>query len=709
MLDALAYAHRELVIHRDLKPGNILVEQQGGLKLLDFGIARLLETDDGTTGQTTIGRALTPEYASPEQLNGERMGVRSDIYSAGVVLYELLSGLKPPADITRREYSRPSSLLTGRHADTARLERIARDRGTTLARLRRNLRGDPDRIILKCLAEDPARRYGSAEALSEDIERYLTGHPIRARRGSWRYRGMRFVKRNAVVTGAAALVVVSLIGGIAASTWQASQARAEAELSRTVQELLLEMFSAVDPWRNQQQPVTADTLVDQAVATLPDRLDRHPEQKAEILYSLGEILRRMGRPREALALHDEAIDIWRSRNAREPLLRGLIAQSRSAIDSLELDRVEPWVEEVIRKSQWPPRTEHAVQARLLKAQLHSRAGQLDDQRRLLDEVLAVTDIIERMERSSELLGESYVMAAELAENEGHFDEAADLAGQAAARFRAAWGDDHPQVARARSYEATSRHLQGRYDEALAAIDAVMATDLGFYGPDHPQTLWTRYTRSRILIDSGRYQEAIDANEVIAATLIAQYGESDPRLGVTWANIGKAYRGLGQPERAVEYYRRGLPITEATEAENPKLGTYYSIFAQSLSETGAMAEADDYFDRGLEVLEAKFGSDHPVTANARVAWSEHLLRSGAVESALDEARYSMEVLEARVDPGSHQLALAYQAMGNILAAVGRPAMAREHWQQALAILDTSAQGAGFQRERDQLMAKLEQPL
>ncbi len=230
--EAVQYAHRHLIVHRDLKPSNILVDTTGGVKLLDFGIAKLLGGDGAPAESTrTLARVMTPEYAAPEQLRGDPVSTATDVYALGVLLYELLTG------------GRPYRVRTG---TIEAVERAVLDQEPTLPSVRllrsvegradrRRLRGDLDRIVLKALAKEPDRRYVSAEALASDIRRHLAGLPVMAQGDALPYRARKFVRRHRIAVSTAVLILVTLVGDLVATTWQASRAqtaRREAERQR---------------------------------------------------------------------------------------------------------------------------------------------------------------------------------------------------------------------------------------------------------------------------------------------------------------------------------------------------------------------------------------------------------------------------------------------------------------------------------------------
>ena len=301
VLDAVQYAHASLVIHRDIKPSNILVTAGGEVRLLDFGIAKLL-ADNDTAHETQLtrlsGRALTPDYASPEQIKGEPLTIATDVYSLGVVLYELLAGSRPyrlkvqsvaqlEQAVIGAEPRRPSGAVTVESAAA---------RSMNQQRLSRALAGDLDTIVLKTLAKSPAERYSTIAEFAQDLSNHLTGLPVRAQPASWRYRAQKFVLRNRLGVGAAGTIAVILVAATGVSIWQArvavqqtSVAQREAKRAQAVQTFLLDLFRAntdaqADPVHARE--TTARELLDIGAASVTQQLSDEPKVHDEVLETL---------------------------------------------------------------------------------------------------------------------------------------------------------------------------------------------------------------------------------------------------------------------------------------------------------------------------------------------------------------------------------------------------------------------------------------
>ena len=313
---AVTFAHQNLVIHRDLKPSNILVTQEGEPKLLDFGIAKLLSAGDELFTETVPAlRVMTPEYASPEQVKGEKITTTSDVYSLGVLLYELLTGQRPyrlktrsPEEIARaiteQEPERPSTVYA--------------EHPNPKTQNPKSLRGDLDNIVLMAMRKDPARRYTSVGQFSEDIRRHLEGLPVIARKDTVVYRATKFVRRNKIGVAAAAVVFLTLIGGIVATTWQAKRALRHAQIAaeqrdraqkqavkaERVTTFLQNVLGFSDPsWAssnpNRKRDATVSEALDEAARRAEKELANEPEALAAVHLTIGNTYRTQSRYPEA--------------------------------------------------------------------------------------------------------------------------------------------------------------------------------------------------------------------------------------------------------------------------------------------------------------------------------------------------------------------------------------------------------------------------
>jgi tetratricopeptide (TPR) repeat protein len=348
LIGAVASAHRNLVVHRDIKPANALVTADGQVKLLDFGIAKILHDDAAGEATATGLGALTPRYASPEQLAGGAITTATDVYQLGLLLYELLIGRRPfqaeEATLPRlaralAEREAPSLTQTLR-ASGDTLAAAAAARSSTPERLRRQVGGDLQRVVMKALARDPVGRYDSAASFAEDLRRALDGRPVHAAPPSAGYRLRRFVARHRVGVAAAAALVLSIFAGVAATAWQArealrqrDQARIEADKAERLSQFLVSIFANADPGRTQGEQVTAKALLDQARQRIDAELPTRDAVRADLLAAISSAYGGLGLRAERTPVVMEALSIERELGRAEKLPGRLTAAAEALRDN----------------------------------------------------------------------------------------------------------------------------------------------------------------------------------------------------------------------------------------------------------------------------------------------------------------------------------------------------------------------------------------
>jgi tetratricopeptide (TPR) repeat protein len=605
--EAVDLAHRNLVVHRDLKPSNLLVDVSGTVKLLDFGIAKIL-VSDGETGDATRveDRALTPAYAAPEQILGRPATTSTDVYSLGVVLYELLTGQLP------HERSTTSHLGLAQEVERETLTRPSRvvaEAGDP--RGARALAGDLDTIVVKALAREPERRYGSISAFADDLRRYLDGRPVRARPDSGLYRARKFVARHRLAVAAAALVAVALVAGLSIALWQARRAEqaaklAQAQASRAeqVRAFLVSIFEAADPARARGETVEARTLLDEGARRIDAELAAEPELHAELLELLAGLYRKLGELEQAKSLAERAFTEHRRlfgdesvQTARSEWTLGWVLANQGDFAPAR-ERLEHAIAVLDREE--GPESLAAADAREPLMELlfgvEGARGALPVIERRLATYRAVLG--ERDVRTALSLSDFGVVANEL----GRVEEAERAFRASAATVDALLPANDPRVATPHSNLAGLLRESGRLPESEVEARQALAIRRKALGERHPETALSLGQLSRILVESGRPTEAEAAAREALAICEGRdlYTTAQVRslLGTTLLSQGRGAAALAVFELAVVEHRALLPADHIL---------YLSVQiqrARALEAVGRTAEAGAEVRRLLPQLRAK---------------------------------------------------------------------------------------------------------
>jgi serine/threonine-protein kinase len=489
---AVRFAHQHLVVHRDIKPGNILVGAGGTPKLLDFGIAKLLSEEGTPDERTRTGLGfMTPDYASPEQLRGEKATTVSDVYALGMLLYKLLTGQKPyefrsplPFDVSQTILNTEPTKPSGKAVAIT----VA---GTSAVKIRRTLNGDIDAIVLMALRKEPERRYQSVQDLSDDIGRYLAHRPVAARRGEVRYRAGKFIRRNRTASIAFVIVTLALIGGIGGVVWQAKRAQDERDFARLeekkakrINEFLQQMIAESDVnWYNHGTgpEATAVGILNAASDRLESDLQEEPAVKAELHRTIGNTYLALGRADKAVHHFIASLQLRRQSFAAdnhalmesEYYLAGAYSHLASS-DTSAADSAETYYKRVIANLSRPTERGDIY----LPYAYQDYAGVLVREGRLAE---AESSIVHALPLFLERYGEAHTATASCYAILGHIAEQSDDSVRAEQQYRRAFNDimtfaDRSESNVLESLEPLERSLinRGRLDEAEALINDCVA-------------------------------------------------------------------------------------------------------------------------------------------------------------------------------------------------------------------------------------------
>jgi serine/threonine protein kinase/tetratricopeptide (TPR) repeat protein len=650
--EAVLYAHQHAVIHRDLKPSNILVKNDGSVRLLDFGVAKQIDSLDATVDQTLTGlRLMTPAYAAPEQVRGERVGIHTDVYSLGVILYELLSG-QLPFDLTNLTPGEAATIIAGHEpGKPSVITKQSKSLPSTISgrqSLTKAEWADLDVLCLTAMHKDAQRRYRSVEALIRDLDHYLNGEPLEARPDSLHYRVGKFVKRNhrAVLGTATALMIV--IGMAVVFTVRLATARnaavAEAARTQRIQRFMMNLFEGGDESVGPANDMRVVTLVDRG-AQEARALEGEPAVQAELYQTLGSIYQNLGKLdqaeksinsaldertkvfgkdslevadtlvalamlRDAQARYDEAerlalqaldIDKRRLQTNHPAIAKATSALGRILEDRGEYDKAISVLKQAVRMQSTPEAQTADLSASMSElANCYFYAGNYSASDSLNQQILA-------MDRK--LYGERHPHVANDLINLGaiqyewsHYTEAERYYRKALDIIEAFYGKDHPETASAYTMLARALVPQKRFEEAESMLGEALRIDERVHGKVHPRVASTLNELGKIAQQQGHLSEAAEDFQRMTDIYREVYGGKHYLIGIALSNLGSVYMDLKQYERAEQLFRQALQsFADTLPANNQNTGIARSKLGRSLLCQHRFAEAEKESHAGYDIL------------------------------------------------------------------------------------------------------------
>lgn len=600
VVDAVGYLHRNLIVHRDLKPSNIFVDKGGQVKLLDFGIAKILTEERGSEAATRTGlQLLTPEYAAPEQLRNGPITTATDVFALGGVLYELLTGCRPfnqdRLNFNERELRAPiapSTALRRGNPD------VAASRNAAISW--RRLTGDLDTICLKTLRPEPEFRYASAEQLGEDIERHLKGLPVRARKSTVYYRTSRFLlrHRNAV---AAAMILLAMLGfGFA----HERELREDAELARltadreaaralAVSNFLTELLSSVDPAKAQGHEVTVAEVLGRASERL--ELEKsfvdQPAVESAIRRTIGNTYRSLSRLEESGIHLQRAVELEGGIDATTPAALRAI----ESLAALKLQRQE--VEEAM-----------TLANKVLEARLASLG---EEHPETLNAMNLLANVLWVQER---------------------YDEVEILDRKTLAIRKRVLGDEHPATLKSMNGLATTLYSTARYAEAADTFQHILDVQQNTVGNSHPDTLTAANNLAACYLELGRYDEA---GTILRWTLdgrIRVLGESNPDSWTSMHNLGLTYALQANYEAGEALLRQAAAYRSTAPGNKESYLFSRSYLADVVRDQGRYNEAEEIYVMTLDDQRALLGGRAPQTLKTMTGFAELRLRQDRLPEA-----------------------------------------------------------------------------
>jgi len=686
--EAVEHAHRHLIVHRDLKPSNILVKPDGSVKLLDFGIAKQLDSLEGPADRTRTGlRLMTPAYAAPEQFLGEPVGIHTDIYTLGVVLYELLTG-RLPFHLANRTPSEAETAVVEQRPE--RPSAAAKEKSVS-----RRAWADLDVLCLTAMHIEPQRRYRTVEALIRDIDHYLAGEPLEARPDTFGYRLGKYARRNWRPVSAASASFIVVVGLVVFYTVRLATARnaavAEAARTQRIQRFMLNLFQGGEEAVGPADSLRVVTLVDRGVRDAQS-LDGEPAVQAELYETLGSIYQKLGKLDRADSLLRAALDQRRSLFGSDDaeVAKSLVALGRLRVDQADYKEAERLIREglAISERHRPPGDPAIASATLALGQVLEESGKYDEGIKVLEEAVRLRGMAPAQPTTE--LAASMRELANTHFYAGHLAVADSLDRLVLALTRKLNGERHPLVAEDLINLGAVQHEWGHYQEAERYYRQALDITQAFYGPSHYKTAAGLTVLGRALIFQKRYDDAMPLFHRALAIRERVFGKVHPQVASTLNEMGGIALAREKFGEAEALASRVLAIYRTVySGKHNLIGTALANLASVYMAQHQYARAEPVLREAIGVFTETQGAAHLNTGIARIKLGRTLLRQRRYAEAARETLAGYQILTKQTDPGVSWLVAARK---DLVAAYDSLGQAEKAAQFRAELADTAGKAA-----------------
>jgi eukaryotic-like serine/threonine-protein kinase len=679
--EAVQYAHAHAVIHRDLKPTNIFVKSDGSVRLLDFGIAKQIEGLDSPVDQTrTVLRMMTPAYASPEQIRGDSIGVHTDVYSLGVILFELLTN-RLPFDLSNLTPNEAASIIAGHEpGKPSAVTKRSRAPSEPVDSLNRSAWGDLDVLCLTAMHKNVDRRYRSVEALIRDVDHYLNGEPLEARPDRFSYRLGKFASRNRRPVSLVAAVFVLVMGLVVFFTVRLTKARnvAQAEAARTerVQSLMLNLFQGGDAAAGPADTLRVVTLLDRGVDDAKS-LSSEPQVQAELYDNLGKIYEKLGKLEQADSLLRLALEQRKKLFGHDSAEVGesLTALGLLRADQARLEEAERFVRQGLDITTRRVGPDHPTAAKALMA-----LGSVLAERGSYNEAIHSLNESVRIESAPGIptsdLAASLSALADAHYSAGHYDEAVNLYNRVLEMHRQLYGNRHPLVAGDLGSLGAVKQDLGYYAEAEALYRQELDIIESYYGKNSPRTAAVLTSLGRALVYENKFDDSERALQRALAIQQQAYGEIHSSVAETLNELGNVASLRDHLDEAEAHFRKVVDIYRQI------YGDHHYLVAIALSNVGSIhTDKKDYpgaeriFRDVVRRFTETLGTDNVNTAIAKTKLGRALLREKKYQEGATATLTAYNFLIKQTNPSTSfiraalkDLAADYEALGQTDQAV-----------------------------------------